>query len=73
LARKSSTQSSIELPKDLVVDLFETSQKFRQLLETLEVELDQATLRRLKTGEKEYRTGKYKKATTPEEIRRVLS
>lgn len=70
MARKNS---SIELPRELVADLFETSQKFRQLLETLEVELDPATLRRLKTGEKEYRTGKYKTASSPEQVHRVLS
>jgi len=70
MARKNSP---VELPRELVADLFETSQRFRQLLETLEVQLDPASLRRLKTGEKEYRMGKYKTASNPEDVNRVLS
>ncbi|HZY95156.1 MAG TPA: hypothetical protein VFE98_09945 [Candidatus Bathyarchaeia archaeon] len=70
MARKNS---SIEVPRELVADLSETSQKFRQLLETLEVQLDPATLRRLEAGDKEYRMSKYKTASTSEQVHRVLS
>ncbi len=47
--------------------------KVNEVLETVEVQLDKKTLRRLKLGEKEYRSGKYKVARTEQEIDKVLS
>ncbi len=65
--------ASVQLPKDLITDLFEASLRFHELVETLEVQLDQKTVRRLKVGEKEYRQGRYKVASTRREIEKVLS
>ena len=65
--------SSVYLPKELVADLFEASLKFQEVVETLEVQLDKETIRRLKRGEREYREGGYKVASSREEIERVLS
>ncbi len=62
----------MELPKDFVQDLFEISLKFHELMETLEVQLNKATVRRLKIGESEHRQGKYKVASAKSEIGKVL-
>jgi 1,2-phenylacetyl-CoA epoxidase catalytic subunit len=64
-------ESSVQLPK-LVADLLETSLRFQEVAETLEVQLDKDTMRRLKTGEREYTQGKYKVASGREEIEKVL-
>jgi hypothetical protein len=57
----------------LVEDLLESSVRFQEVAETLEVQLDKKTLRRLKTGEREYKQGKFKVATSREAIDKVLS
>lgn len=70
LTRKAVT---LRLPKELITDLFEVSLRFHEVVETLEVQLDKETVRRLKMGEEEYRQGKYKVASTRPEIDKVLS
>jgi len=63
---------TVRLPKDVLEDLYEASLRISETLETLEVLLDKATIKRLKQGEKEYSEGKYVTARTREEARRVL-
>ncbi len=65
--------SQVQIPEALLRDLYEASLRFLQVYETLEVQLDKETLRRLKKGEKEYQQGKYKVASSRHEISRVLS
>lgn len=62
----------VQLPRKFVTDLFEASLRFHEVIETLEVQLDKETVRRLKIGEREYREGKFKVASTPREIEKVL-
>lgn len=69
----SKKESSVQLPKKLVADLLEASLRFQEVAETLEVQLDKETVRRLKQGEREYREGKYKVTSSREEIEKVLS
>ena len=64
---------SVQVPKELITDLLEASLRFHEIVETLEVQLDKETLRRLKIGEKEYKQGKYRVASTRQEIDKVLS
>jgi hypothetical protein len=47
MARK---RASVQLFKELVVDLFEAATRFRELVETLEVQLDCETVLRIKRG-----------------------
>jgi hypothetical protein len=68
----ASTQT-IRLPKDVVEEIYRTSVRFTELLETLEVLLDKKTMRRIKLGERQYRRKQYVAAKGPEGIRRVLS
>ena len=63
----------VQLPRKFITDLFEASLKFHEVVETLEVQLDKETVRRLKIGEREYRERKFKVASTPREIEKVLS
>lgn len=70
MARKGA---SVQLPRELITELFEASLRFHEVVETLEVQLDKETVRRLKIGEKEYRQGKYKVASTRQKINKVLS
>lgn len=64
---------SVQVPKKLITDLLEASLRFHEVVETLEVQLDKETLRRLKIGEKEYKQGEYRVASTRQEIDKVLS
>jgi hypothetical protein len=66
-------RASIQLSKELAEDLIEASIKVNEVVETLEVQLDRATMRRLKLGEKEYSKGEYKIARKSEDIDKVLS
>ncbi len=68
----TSTQT-IRLPKNFVEEIYRASVRFAELLETLEVLLDEKTLRRIKLGEREYRRKQYVIAKGPGEIRRVLT
>jgi len=64
---------SVQIPRKLITDLLEASLRFHEVVETLEVQLDKETLRRLKIGEKEYKRGGYRVASTRQEIDKVLS
>ena len=66
MARASPT---IKLPRDLVEELYDASIRFSRTLETLEVLLDKATVRRLKLGEKQYHRGQFVTAKNAGEIR----
>ena len=63
----------MRLPKVVVEQIYEASLRFAEVLETLEVTLDQKTMRRIKTGEREFRSGKYITAKGTKAIRKVLS
>jgi len=67
----ASTQT-IRLPKDVVEEMYRASERFAELLETLEVLLDKKTLRRIRR-ERQYRRKEYAVAKGPREIRKVLS
>jgi len=69
--RESS--QTVRLPKSVVAGLYETSARFQQIIETIEVLLDKKTMRRIKLGEKEYRKKAYVVARDAAEIRKVLS
>jgi hypothetical protein len=64
---------TIRLPKDVVEEMYRTSVRFPELLETLEVLLDKKTMRRIKLGENQYKRMQYVAAKGPREIRKVLS
>jgi hypothetical protein len=68
----ASTQT-IRLPKGVVEEMYRTSVRFAELLETLEVLLDKKTMRRIKLGEQQFRRKQYVTVKGPKEIRRVLS
>ncbi len=68
----TSTQT-IKLPKNFVEEIYRTSVRFAELLETLEVLLDKNTMRRIKLGEQKYRRKQYVAAKGSREIRRVLT
>lgn len=65
--------ASIQLSKELATELLAASIKVNEVIETLEVQLDKETFRRLKIGEKEYSRGSFKVARNAAEIDRVLS
>lgn len=69
----SKRKTTVQLSKELATDLFEASLKVNEVVETIEVQLDREAVRRLKTGEREYRSGKYKIAKNKDEIEKVLS
>lgn len=52
-------------------EIYDAHEKIDQVLETLEVLMDGATLKRLKEGEEELKTGDYVDAM-PEEVERIL-
>ena len=64
---------SVQLPRALVEDLLESSLRMQEIAETLEVQLDKRTMRRLKIGESQLKGGQYKGASSREEIHRILS
>jgi hypothetical protein len=64
---------TIRLPKGVVEEMYRTSMRFTQVLETLEVLLDKKTMRRIKLGEQQLRGKQYVTARGPKEIRKVLS
>src|SRR6059058_746929 len=64
---------SIQLPMDLVAELLGSSLKLQEVAETPEVQLDKKTVKRLKTGCKEFKKRQYKTASSREDIDRILS
>ena len=72
MARTVAT-ASVRLPRKVIEELYDASVRFASVLETLEVLMDKQTMRRIKTGEKEYSRRQYVVAKGPAEIRRALS
>ncbi len=72
MARAIATET-IRLPRKVIEELYDASVRFVSLLETLEVLMDKQTMRRIKTGEKEYSKRQYVVAKGPAEIRKTLS
>ena len=72
MARTIAT-ASVRLPRKVIEELYDASVRFASVLETLEVLMDKQTMRRIKTGEKEYSRRQYGVAKGPAEIRRALS
>lgn len=68
----ASTQT-IRLPKGVVEEMYRTSIRFAEVLETLEVLLDKKTMRRIKLGEQQFRRKQYITAKGSKEIRKALS
>ena len=68
----ASTQT-VRLPKGVVEEMYRTSIRFAEVLETLEVLLDKDTMRRIKLGERQLRRKQYITAKGPREIRKALS
>jgi hypothetical protein len=62
---------TIQIPRKIVEEIYDTQEKINQILETLEVLMDEETLKRLKKGEKELKTGDYIDAK-PDEIAELL-
>jgi hypothetical protein len=59
----AKTSDSVRLPKKVVEELLKRSLDLTEVIETMEVLLDKETVKRLKRGEREYRSGKYITAT----------
>jgi uncharacterized protein YhaN len=64
---------TLGLPKCVVAEMYRTSIRFAEVLETLEVLLDMKTMRRIKLGEQQLRRKRYVIAKGPKEICKVLS
>jgi hypothetical protein len=62
---------TIQIPRKIVEEIYDTHERIDQILETLEVLMDEETLKRLKKGEEELKTGDYIDAE-PEEIAKLL-
>jgi len=62
---------TIQIPRKIVEEIYDTHERIDQILETLEVLMDEETLKRLKKGEEELKTGDYIDAE-PEEIEKLL-
>ena len=62
---------SVRLPKKVIEELLKTSLEFTEVIERMEVLLDDKTVKRLKRGEREYKSGKYI-TTTKTEVDKVL-
>ena len=72
MARTIAT-ASVRLPRKVIEELYDASIRLASVLETLEVLMDKQTMRRIKTGEREYSRRQYVVAKGPAEIRRALS
>lgn len=62
---------TIQIPRKIVEEIYDTHERIDQILETLEVLMDEETLKRLKKGEEELKTGDYIDAE-PEELEELL-
>lgn len=63
---------SVRLPKKVLEELLKRSLEFTEVIERMEVLLDERTVKRLKRGEREYKSGRYIAATTTE-VDKVLA
>ena len=50
---------TIQIPRKMLEEIYDAHEKIDLILETLEVLMDEATLKRLKKGEEELKTGDY--------------
>jgi len=50
---------TIQIPRKIVEEIYNVHEKIDQILETLEVLMDEETLKRLKKGEEELKTGDF--------------
>ena len=62
---------TVQIPRKMLEDIYDAHEKIDHILETLEVLMDEATLKRLKKGEEELEKGDYVDAK-PEEIEVLL-
>ena len=69
---KGSFTATVRLPRKMVGELYDTSVRVASLLETLEVLMDQQTMRRLRAGEKDYSKHRYVVARGAAQIREAL-
>ena len=68
----AKSSGSVRLPKKVIEELLKTSLEFTEVIERMEVLLDKETVKRLKRGEREYRSGKYI-TVTKAEVDKVLA
>lgn len=64
-------EEMIQVPKKILIEMYDMEEKMEQILETLEVLLDKETLKRLKKGEDELKKGEYIEAGS-EEVEEIL-
>lgn len=65
--------ATVRLPRKVLEELYDASVRFASVVETLEVLMDEQTMRQIKAGEKEYSRRQHVVAKGPVEIRKVLS
>ena len=70
---RTVSNGTVRLPRSMVEDLYDASVRFASVLETLEVLMDKGTMKRIKTGERQYSKRQYVVAKSPSEIRKALS
>ena len=66
-------RTSIQLSNDLATELLEASIKVNEVVESLEVQLDKETMRRLKLGERQNSLSQFKVAKNPAEIDTIFA
>ena len=71
--RNLASTQTVRIPKGVVEEMYRTSIRFAEVLETLEVLLDKNTMRRIKLGERQLRRKQYVVARGPKAIRKALS
>jgi hypothetical protein len=64
-------EEMIQVPKKILIEMYDMEEKMEQMVETLEVLLDKETLKRLKKGEDELKKGEYIEAGS-EEVEEIL-
>ncbi len=70
---RSVAAATVRLPRKVLEELYDVSVRFAGVMECLEVLLDKQTMRRIKTGEREFSRRQYVVAKGPGEIRKALS
>jgi hypothetical protein len=64
-------EEMIQVPKKILIEMYDMEEKMEQMVETLEVLLDKETMKRLKKGEEELMKGEYIEAGL-EEVEEIL-
>ncbi|TMI21205.1 hypothetical protein E6H36_12665 [Candidatus Bathyarchaeota archaeon] len=70
---KTVSDETVRLPRSMMIDLYDVSVRFASVLETLEVLTDKSTMKRIRTGERQYSKRQYVVAKVSSETRKVLS